>query len=343
MTDLLTTALRELESDAPDPEATREAVYQGIHTRARHRRMATVGAAALTVAALAVGAWSISGVLTTQQTTPGGSKALVPVPTPELSIAVKIPRKFTAGRTKLWNRQGGLTRLTILEQGSPDQHVQDEDFTVGSGQEPPEAAFAMPHDAVTTVQGKPAMMRTYVGEERTELRWELPGGGFAWVESNSASRTRAVANTVDEGTSRGWLPFTVGLMPRHFLLSTASWSSEPDGPTADRLRYCPRGKLGPESRCFVVQEWRGGVENGPEPDASGRCQWNGKEAPPRPTFGRERQVGDAVVRLSSDGCYALKRVEGDRWMSILTPLSPYKRKLVPADFAQMAASIQVRE
>lgn len=340
MTDLLTNALRELESDAPDTDATRDAVYQGIQTRARHRRIATVTAAAIAVAALAGGTLYIGGAVMAPDTAPGGggTPALVPVDPAELTIALKIPRMLSSGRVQLWDGGGMRTRVTFIDESSLRQHAPEAAFTLGSGWEPPETMFALPHNTTTTVRGKPATMRTYVGEERTELYWKLSSGGYAWVESNSASSTRAVANALEEGKTRGRPPFTVGLMPRYYLLADAHWS-EVDGPTVDKLRYCPLGKLIQQSRCFHIAQWdRGPLKDGPQPGASRHCT-RGTYKTPLPTFGRARQVGEATVRLSSDGCYALKQVSPNRWMAILAPAN---RRIVPDDFARMAASIQMR-
>lgn len=336
MTDLLTTALRELESDAPDTEATRDAVYQGIQTRARHRRMATVGAAALTVAALAVGAWSIGGILTTQDTTPADSKpTLVPVVPAELSIALTVPRELTVKKRQLWVRgSDSFTRLIVLTNTG---HVDDEDFTVGTGPEPPDATLPRPRVEDTTVQGRPASARTYADDERLELYWQLPNGNYAFVGSNSAARTQLVAGAVVQGKTSSRPPFTVGLLPRHYLLTGANWSSDPSGPTTDNLTYCPLGKRVEYANCFVIEKWHTSrPKGGPGPGASTRCARKGVETPP--TFGAARQVGAATVRLSGDGCYALKQV-GPGWISLM---APHGRRIAPDDFARMAASIEMR-
>jgi hypothetical protein len=339
VTDLLTTALRELESDAPDADAVRAAVNQGIHRRARQRRLATVGAAACTVVALAAGAFAVANGFGADRPKPLdlASTSLVPVEAPPVRVLLKVPGSVREDAAQLWHLRGEETQVTyafteLHQSGNPPP------VTVGTGLEPPDSMYASPREVSATVQGKPATLRTYRSEELAELMWQASSGEWVWVAAESESETRQVAEDVTEEVVRARPPLAVGRMPKTFALAEAQWSTVPGDALVSTLKYCPEGTYGHEAECFVVTD-PGSTElpGGYEFDESGYCRRGPVDDPPQTTFGPPLRVDGATVRLGTEGCHAAKLVDG-RWLMVAAPA---KAKLPPQEFARVAASIEV--
>lgn len=348
MTDLITTALRELESDAPDPEATRDAVYQGIHTRARHRRMATVGAAAVGVVTLAAGAIFVTGGLPQGDHVPAGpgGSHLVQFTIPDAEFPVVVPDDLAKGSSQQVRVSGSASEINFHWADGPPR------FTLAASSSEPPREFAGKTPLLeedTAVNGQPATLRVYrTGVDISHgyrLVWKTPSGEWITVSAASEQRSKTVAKALEYpggANARKTLhpPLNVKYAPEGFPFYQEGWR-DPAHPAVSRsaLNLCPTENFH-DANCYsievYVKEFAQPIKDGPEP--TDRCRANVERSL---VFGRPRAVDGSTVRLSSDGCDALKLRDGADPIIVHGP-EAIDSPLMPDELAKFAASIEVR-
>lgn len=348
MNEHITTILRDLEYGAPDEADMRERIYQGIDTRARRRRVAGVAGAAAGVVTLAAGAILVTGGLPQGDhapAAPGGSH-LVPFEIPDTDLPVVVPDELATGSGRHITVTGPVSTVDFFWTDGPPRFS-----VVASPTEPPrEFAGRDPiREEGTSVNGQPATLRVY----RTGLKishgyrllWETPSGEWVTVSAVSEQRSKSVAEALTypgQEDARKTLhpPLNVKYAPEGFVFYQEQWV-DPTVPaeSSGQLDLCPTERN--DASCYFIKvhtkESAQPIKDGPEP--TDRCRANVER---RAGFGRPRSVDGSTVRLSSDGCDALKLRERADPIIVRGP-ETVDSPLTPDELAKFAASIECRD
>lgn len=296
MNDRITTALRELESAAPDPHTVEQAVYQAIQTRERRRRLAVTTAAVASVIALAAGAVAIGTNLADDAPPVLNQEKDQMVPVAPLATTFPVnPGKYAFGRLPRWELGPGMTAAHYLGGDKPDVSItayERDDLELQDGpptsQEPEE----------TTVSGHAAKLFVHkkgTKRQRFEVRWmERPGLALS-VESESRDFTLRVANGLLPRDSTVKPLITFGLAPRGFTQRNESNVCE-----SNPHQY----------RCISVEKvpkWRWPIVDGPEPvDRRPGCPQLVTSGEKPLQVGAPRRIDGVTIRLASNGCAAVR-------------------------------------
>lgn len=339
MIDLLTTALRELESDAPDPEATRDAVYEGIVSRARRRRAATIVAAVATVVGLAAGTYVVTAEFSAHErkpvaNPPAPAQEMVELPIPELTMPISLRKSFVSSLRRDWEIGPGSSRSVTY--GMEDD-ANSFSVTVEERKPPRDSETWGPptHEDDITVNGHPAIVRVYNAEVPAQVLWQLPSGSWAVVRSNTVQRSKQVANAVQNRPIRKVPALTLGIAPPGYRVHSAIWQDGQDTQYMS-LRVCK----GSDDACLLIErspEEPGWPGAGREPELTTKCN---PDARGEAEFGKPRLIDGARIRLGSDGCFVLKVQDGEQ--PILLGVPERALGLTVEDLARMAATIKVR-
>lgn len=290
MNDRLRTALRELETEAPDDTAVRAAVYQGIDTRARRKRLSTIVGAAATVAALGAVAVSVGGGEPNPPTGARSEDRLVPVVVPQPVLPVD-PREVADGRKPQWISSTESVQASYNERPplSITAHITAKKRpTFTSNNDPGETTR-------TTVSGHSAWL-TIIEDEHDPLAyvtWQLPSGVWMSVETFDPDYAVEAANKLLEREVTGAAELSVRLAPPGYRV---------DGP------FLSNG-TGPKSHAVQFMEMPNGFTDGPQPPNRRGCadpRWAvGPNSKPL-AAGPPVHIGNVRVRLGSDGCSAVR-------------------------------------
>lgn len=342
MNDDITTALRELEHEAPDVGAVRAAVYQGIDTRARRKRAAVVGGAAASVIALAAGALLLTG---------SGDPQL-PVAEPDNGRLVAMQRPALTFPFDADSVGAGMTRDWVaFDEGLEiDYHGGGSaEFNVSASRSAPATnADSEYTEEKTTVSGHPATVyvKPAAGQapEETVVVWKLPSGDWASVWSQEPGLALEVANALVEREVTVRPAWSIGLAPPGYERQIVSWGDGPWVHISGNL--CGDGG----KHCVRIAEQTSELVDGPEPaDAAGcertRPSANGEMILPRHEseplkVGKPREIDGSTVRLGSDGCSAVKIFDNGKRAMVELPVNA---DITPTELGNMAASIEVHD
>lgn len=326
----ITTALRELESAAPDPHTVEQAVYQGIQTRGRRRRRAVTTAAVASVITLAVGAVAVGTNLADDGATVLNQDKDQLVPVAPLATTFPVdPSRVDFGRTPRWELGPGMAAAHYRDGGKPAVSItayEREDLEFKDG--PPRTRE--PED--TTVAGHPAKL--FVHDEGTrrqefEVRWMERPGVVLSVESNDRDFTMRVARGLISRDSAVTAPMTFGVAPRGY----AQRSEHSVCDTNPEVYHCISVGKYPEYRLPII--------DGPEPvDRRPGCREHVMFDEEPLTAGAPRRIDGVVVRLSSNGCVAVRELEDG---SRLIAQTEHSADVTPMELGRTLASVKIAD
>jgi hypothetical protein len=297
--------------------------------------------AASAVVALAAGGVLLAGGVGPDRLTPAPSASeLVPLEVPELELPMDTRTAigdwtsahftiFRGGDVETTYRYKSLEGVTLAVMSKKPKRP------VTPGIEPPK------QDEQISVGGQTATLRVHRHERRAEIFWQLSSGKWLVVTSGTAKRSKQVASArLSAGAQTNVKsPLDVALAPRGYEFESVMWT-DPAESHRPSMELC---RSSSNEDCYFVRPHSPGsdgpIADGPEPPDSGVCRVRVNDPPRALPFGKHRTVDGSNVRLSSDGCLAVKYFSGGRTMMVS---APDNSQLDPDDFARMAASITLR-
>jgi hypothetical protein len=300
MTDLelLREALRERESSAPDPASVLARTKLRLRRRRNLRRAAGLtGAVTLTAAALI-------GIFAVPSTPPPGPVA-EPASTSETTPLKGGLLPFTVGEVPAgyhlmsWANEGDGQTVQYL--GDGDYKV----LTVG-------VRYADPGGSATTVDGKPAKLRTIAGDPVVlELSWEIVPG--QWIRVRGAKDVVGEPTVREVAESVTAAPSTVGQVLEVEIPAGLPEQSSTGDPLLGQFFYlCPAdaGQF-PAQRCATLR-LRSGT-------ALREFTVGGPNGEPLTIPLTEQEADGVTVLTSADGHVVVRQLDNAHWISVDSP------------------------